>query len=79
MSIQAGFIPSTHVQAEMSAQTLFTVPHLRLSYGNVKATLEFPFHQFKKSLKTQLQALDILDAGIKTVHCLHVSCLFCLN
>lgn len=54
----------------MSAQALFTVPHFRLSYGTVKLTFEFPFHQLKEK---QPQTSDILDTGIKTVYCLHVS------
>lgn len=76
MSIQAGLIPSPNFQAEMSAQPLFTVLHFRLSYGTVKVTFEFPFHWLKEK---QPQTLDMLDTGIKTVHCSHVSWLFCLK
>jgi len=51
VSIRPGFIPSPDFQDEMLALTLFTVPHFKISYGTVKVTFEFPFHQLKNNPK----------------------------
>lgn len=75
VSIHAGcftsflpLLPSWNV----SSSSIYS-PYFRLSYGTVKVTFEFPFHQLKEK---QPQTLDGVDAGIRAVYCLHVSCCF---